>query len=240
MVKGYDNIALNEGLVLDLTFQEGSGILTHDRAKPNRHTISLVGAPVWTQTPLANLTVLNFGGANYLECAAADTVDLDFTAGDYSIVAWVKWVWDASTQMLLARYELDKTGWELYFTCNIPGSNYLTLRHHHTSLGADTRDGCFSSGWAEDVWSLVGITRQKSGGTSYPLHYRNGTPVVVTYDAGGLKDPDSSAKDLVNVRYTKNTNFYKGDLYRPRIWSRCLSAFEMLMLFEMERSLFGV
>jgi hypothetical protein len=29
-------------------------------------------------------------------------------------------------------------------------------------------------------------------------------------------------------------------MYRPRVWSRQLSAFEMLEIFEMERALFGV
>mgnify|MGYP001255334708 CR=1 FL=1 len=241
MIKGYDAIGVNLDIALDLPFREGTGALAHDVAKPVRHPVSLIHAPTWTQTSLSNLTVLTFDGASdYLECAGAATADLDFTTGDYSVVVWVNWLWTGSTQMLLARYELGKTGWEIYFTCHInPDDNYLSLRHSHQSLTPDIWSSCFSEGWPVSAWTLVGITRQKVAGTSYPLHYRNGEAVVVTYDAGGLSDPDSSAMDLVNVRFNKTANFYKGDLYRPRIWGRCLSPFEMRMIFSMERNLFG-
>ena len=241
MIKGYDNLELHNEIALDLPFYEGIGGIAHDKAKPHHRPIYLIHSPVWTQTPLSNTTVLTFDGNNdYFECAGADTADLNFTTEDYSIVAWVKWDWNASTQMLLARYELNKTGWELYFTCHVPGDNYLSLRHSHNSLAPNTSSSCFSSGWPESVWTLAGITRQKVAGTSYPLHYRNGEAVAVIYDPGGLSDPDSSAMDLVNLRFTKNANYYKGDLYRPRIWGRCLSPFEMKMMFEIERNLFGV
>lgn len=240
MVKGYDNIGVNREVLLDLTYEEGVGVLAHDRARPVRRAVTLNGPPAWIQTPLANLTVLDFNGnTDYLECDAVDTIDLDFTTDDYTLAAWVNWTDTFISQIVMGRYELDVSGWELYLTR--AGIDSLTLRHHHGSLGPDVRDGCYSAGWTPGQWWLIGVTRQKVAGTSYPLHYRNGALLTVTYDVGGLKDPDTSGQDLViGTRYTKNTNWYKGQMWRPRIWSRCLSAFEMSMMFEMERSLFGV
>jgi hypothetical protein len=241
MVKGYDNIALNEQIALDLTFQEGVGLRAHDRAGAISRACTLVGPPVWTQLALSNLTFLEFDGAgDYLECAGANTLDLDFTDSDYTLAMWIRPATVGATAMLMGRYELDKTGWELYHTDN-PPNNYVELRHHHQSLGADTRDGCYSAVWPYNEWALLGITRHAAAGTSYPQHYKNGVPVTTTWDAGGLKDPDSSARDLViGVRFSKNLNWYEGGMWRPRIWARELSAFEMAMLFEMERAFFGV
>jgi len=236
MVKSYDRLSLHEGMALDLPYREGNGVLTRDVARPVRHAATLVGAPVWTQTPLANLTVLDFDGAgDYLECDAADTADLDFTTGDYSLAVWVNWTAGAISQIVLGRYAIDVDGWETYLT-KIGAAESLTQRHHHASLAPD-RTGCYSLGWVPGQWWLLGITR--SG--AYPLHYRNGVPLTMTYDVGGLLDPDSCNRDLViGCRFSKDTNWYKGQMWRPRIWSRSLSAFEMSMLFEMERSFFGV
>lgn len=234
VVRDYDKLALDYGMLLDLRFREGSGLVTKDLALPH-HELTLVGPPTWIQVPPANITVLDFLG-DYLECSAADTADLDFTTGDYSIACWVNPV-DTSTSMNIAgRYALDTDGWEVYFF-DLPVNGYLQLRHHHASLAPDNRDGCYSTGWAENIWQLVLITR--SG--LYPLHYRNGVLLTMAYEAGGVKDPDTANRDLVvGARYTKNGDWYKQYQWGLRIWDRALSLFEAQLMFEMERAQFGV
>jgi len=137
--------------------------------------------------------------------------------------------------MIAGRYELDATGWELYLF-DLPGNGYLTLRHHHVSLAED-RDGCYSANWVENVWQFMGVSR--SG--LYPVHYRNGIALPMTYDVNGMRDPDSSPEDLViGARYTKNADYYRSLMKGLRIMGRALSANDWQEMFEMERHLFGV
>ena len=238
--KGFDSLTLHDDLLLSLPMSEGGGtILTQDVAKPH-HPVTLVHAPVWTALG-TSLQVLAFDGANdYMECAAADCVDLDFTAGDFSLACWCYWT-GTSSDIVMARYKLDPTGadpsgWETYFDDTIPAVS-LTLRFHHIAGGGSYRTGCYSTGWTKNTWWLMGISR--SG--AYPLMYRNGQGVTVTYDAGGLTDPRTSDDDLViGTRFSKDTNFWTGQLWNPRIWGRNLAAAEHMAIFNRERHLFGV
>ncbi len=232
MTRGYDKLSLDYGMLLDLRYSEGVGLITKDRARPH-HEITLVGPPAWVQTD-RNITVLDFN-SDYLECPAADTADLDFTTGDYSIACWICPI-DTSTSMnIVGRYALDTDGWEVYLFNLLVG--YLQLRHHHFSLGAgDRRDGCYSMGWQENIWQFMVITR--SG--LYPLHFRNAIPLTMAYDVGGVKNPDPAVRDLViGARYTKDQDYYKRYMWGLRIWNRALSLFDMQLMFEMERALFN-
>jgi len=232
MPKGYDNIDLNKGILLDLPFNEGSGILTRDQSKAHHQDLTLVGVPAWTNTALSHTPVLEFDGiGDYVELAGADCADLDFTTEDYSILCWVKFNWAATSQMVVARYELDVSGWELYWY------NYImTLRHSHASLApAPTRTACFSYGWTTDVWWLLGVSR--SG--LYPLMYRNGQAVVMS--AAAVQNPDASNEDLViGTRFTKGSDWMNGQLWGLRVLNRALTAIEMAQVFEIERKRFGV
>lgn len=234
MPVGYDNFALHRAILLDLPFREYSGIVTRDVSKPRR-TIDLPVPPAWSSIA-SGLGVLDFSPGDYGECLAADTGDLDFTSGDYSLAVWINSSFSAQSKMVLARYGTDLDGWELYlFDSGI--HHYLTLRHHHQSLAPDTRDGCYSDGWVNGTWFLLGVSR--SG--LYPRHFRNGLELEVTYETGGLKDPDPCARDLViGCRYTKNTDWYIGMMWRPRIFNWSLDNREWLELFNMERHWLGV
>ena len=234
-IAAFDRIATNHQCLLSLPFREGSGIITRDVAKPNHQDIDLVGFPNWVRLD-SGLGVLEFDGAgDYLECAAAKTADLNFTTEDYSITCWIYKEHSATSDMVIARYALDLDGWELYFYEPTP-HHYLTLRHHHGSLGVD-RTGCYSDDWPLATWCLLGITR--SG--AYPKHYRNGQELVVTYDVGGLGDPDTSNRDLVvGCRFSKNSDWYTGKMRDPRIWLGELSSIQMKTLFDMDAHWFGV
>ena len=83
----------------------------------------------------------------------------------------------------------------------------------------------------------MGISR--SG--AYPVHYRNGVALEMSYSAGGIQNPAASGQDLVvGARYTRDQNFYQGMLWNLRAWSRSLAPAQQLMAFDCERHLFGV
>jgi hypothetical protein len=233
----YDKHPLKSGIVLDLPFNEGGGIVTQDISKAH-HRLAAGGAPVWSNLPSgAPVSILN-GIGDYWDSPAAETADLDFTTGDYSLSCWIKPVVSAGAEMIIGRYATNIDGWELYlFDIGAGGHASLNLRHSHSSLNPDLSDSCYSEGWFEGSWYHLGVSR--SG--LWPVHYRNGQALTMAYEAGGVKSPDSANRDLViGVRYTKNANYLGGQLKNVRAWNRALTALEWAELFELERDEAGI
>ena len=245
MTLHYDSVGYNREILLDLPFREGTGVVTQDVAKPH-HVLTMVdpggGSFAWTE--LANgLTVLEFvpiggGGTDgvYLQGAAATCADLNFTTGDYSIAGWTKWgAGTNQSEIIIGRYGTDLDGWDCYYNAN---SSTLSLRHNHSSLGANSSSQCYSLGWVPGVWKLFSISRL--GASLYPLHYRNGVPLAMSYEATGMLAPDTCNRDLViGCRHSKDANWYYGLMWRPRVWPRALSEAEWIQIFERERGWFG-
>lgn len=245
-MKSYDKILENKNILLDLPFYEGVGTVTRDQARPN-HPMTLIdpggGSFVW-DTLASGLGVLDFvtvgGGATdgvNISCPALDSADLNFIAGDYSLGAWINWTDDGISQIVMGRYVLNVSGWELYLT-KIGTVSSLTLRHHHagTLVGGNPRSGCYSVDWDPGVWCFMGLSRTGGGEA---LHYKNGVPLDMI--TGGLVDPETSAQILrIGSRYTADANWYKGQMWRARIWGRALTAAEWITIFNKERAHLGV
>ena len=226
----YDNIGYNNAIALDLPFREGIGELTHDVAKPH-HPITMVNTPSWVSLT-SGLMTMGFDGTNeYLRAPNADTLDLDFMAGDYSLGGWFYWEPGDDSQIVIGRYSLDIGGWELY----LYSTGILTLRHHHAA-GATVRTGEYSVGWTMNNWVMFGISR--TGATA--AHYRDGQPLPTLASAGGLIAPETCPGWLViGVRFSLSTNQFKGQMWRPRVWPRALTAQEWLTIYEREKGWFA-
>ena len=111
----YDNLGYNRRMLLDLPFREGIGLVTQDVAKPH-HVIDMVNTPTWAALASGKMAI-NLNGTNeYLECQGAVCTDLDFTSGDFSVGGWFNWTVNEFSQIIIARYELSVSGWEVYTT----------------------------------------------------------------------------------------------------------------------------
>ena len=231
MVSHYDSISYNENVLLDLPFMEATGTVTRDIAKPH-HLVSLVNAPTWS-TLGSGLGVLTFNGTNeYAQCLNADSADMEFTSGDYSIAGWINWTDTATSEIIIGRYELSVGGWELYLYNNA-GTYYLTLRHHHAG-GGTARTGANSTGWTPGSWVHFGVSRS---GTSAQF-YRNGVAVDTTSDT--LIDPETTTQDLViSTRYTKNSDWYKGPLVNLKVFDEELTSNDFRNMYEIEKRWFA-
>jgi len=232
---GYDNLAINRQIALDLPFREASGLITHDVAKPH-HIASLAGhAPVWGEVALSGLGVLEFNGTSqYLEIPAADTQDLDFT-GDFALAVWIHPVFGAC-DMLMCRSLLDNCGWEMYIDENASVNNYLSLRSNQ----AGSRTGAYASDFTADEWQLVGFDYDSA--TSLATAFKNGLPKVTTNN-GGILDPIAcgvTQKLLIGVQQGEISNFFKGKMWRPRAWPRKLGTAGWAQIFEYHRHWLGV
>ena len=228
MTSHYDDITLNDSMLLDLPMTEGIGTILHDVASPH-HLVTLVGAPTWT-AQVSGLMTVNFDGeTQYAVCANANCADLGFTSEDYTILGVLNWIVDDTSQIVIGRYELSVGGWELY----LYQTGSLSIRHHHaaTLVGgppAIPRTGAWSLGWTPGTTWVFGFTR--IGSTCQ--FYRNGLAVATTSDA--LVDPEATDRDLViGVRYSKDNNFFKSILYRPRIIGAALTASQHRTAYEL-------
>lgn len=231
IVNHYDSVAEKASILLDLPFREATGVVTIDVA-PNNVPVVMVNTPTWT-TLASGLQVITLNGTTeYLYLDNADSADMDFTTGDYSVGGWFNWTIDESSQIVIARYVVSNNGWEVYLT-NAAGINYLTLRHHHAA-GATTRTGGYSVGWTPGTTFHFGITRE---GDSCQF-YRNGRPISTVTDA--LIDPETCNQDMViGVRYSKDANYFKGQLWRPRVWSRALTKDDWRRMYDREAAWFA-
>jgi hypothetical protein len=233
MAVGYDKKSMqHDELLLSLPFCEATGLVFKDIAKPHHFSDGL--NITWTTLP-SGLQAATFNGASaYTDILAADSADLNIMAQDYSVVGWINYNVLAQSQIIIGRYGVDLDGWELYiYSVN----HTLNLRHHHASL-VPTRTGCYSLDWTTGQWHLLGISRIGA----YPLMYRNGEEVAVTYDVGGLSDPDTCNRDLVvGIRYTKDANWYSGYMHGFRVWvGKALTTEEHRHIFNTERRWFDV
>lgn len=211
-VAHYDSLTSpRDDMLLDLPFREGVGAITQDVAKPH-HPVTLVATPTWA-AEASGLGVLDFAGLGpneYLQCLGADSADLDFMAHNYSLWGWLNWTINETSQIVIARYEVFVSGWELYLT-ESAGVYYLSLRHHHAG-GATNRTSAYSIGWTPGTDWFFGILRVGAG----VAMTRNGVAVPTTSEV--MIDPETCSKDLViGCRYTKDANFFDGTMYRPRI-----------------------
>lgn len=227
----YDNLAINREILLDLPFREGRGVITQDVAKPH-HPVTLIDTPTWTTLDNRIMTLDFNGTSEYLQCLGADSGDLNFTTGPYSVGCWFNYS-GGQAYSILARYEITGpgegvSGWEVFWYNNI-----VTLRHHHAA-GTPTRTAGFSTGWTSNTWLFMGISR--IGAAS--IHYRNGVALTMVHSDGGLVDPETCARDLVNCRYSKDGNFANGGVWRPRVWGRALSPSEWLGIYNHEKRWF--
>jgi len=228
-VKSYDKLPINTGIVLDLPHREGVGVKTFDISR-SKINMDFVAAPAWT--PLASrLKALTYDGLNdYLECPAADSVALNFTSEDFTLLAWCYVDLAATTSdMIMCQSEVDVCGWEFYayhdtlsinLRCNQLGSR--------TGIGAA---GCYAKG----EWFLAGVTRKGNTGQFYV----NGLPVTTL---GTLLDPVSAAggQRLLIGRQWTDSNHWKGMMRHHRAWVRDIGAGAMASIWAAEHAAHGV
>ena len=196
----------------------------------------------WAQLP-SGLWVMVFNGASSLvDRANATTLSMGLRLNQgYTIEGWINWEIAAEiSQIVIGRYELDVSGWELYLS-KVAAVVSLTQRHHHagTIVDANPRSATFSNGWTENTPLHMAVVFQGNGTDC--IHYRNAVPVAVTSSTGGIRAFEETAQDLViGARYTKDANWYQGEMSKLIMHDYILTPGQVLKRFEATRSLFGV
>ena len=225
---GYDNLDVNQEMLLDLRIVEGTGTNTQDWAKAH-HVCALVGAPTWPNLD-NGLTYLDFvaGNPDYILSLQAATADLNFTAGDFSLAVWIR-PDVGGNRFLFQRGLTQNDGYGFLYNTN----EALTFATNQAAAAQFTVSAVDAV--VVGTWVLAAVTRSGATAEIYVDGVRNVTTV------GTHVDPLTSARNLyIGVNDGAGAGWFDGDLWRPRVWGRALSAAEMLAIFEYERHLFGV
>ena len=221
---GYDKVGLNQELLLNLKFVEGTGLITHDWAKPN-HENPLLVTPAWYQ--LANgKNYLDFDDTNpdWIEITGANSADLNFTIGDYSVGCWV--YFDTTLGgMLMIRGLASTDGWYLY----IDGSDG---KIYFGTNQAGARQLSYSNDDAVELdgWYLVVATRD---GADVSL-YSNGIDVTELQDTH-VNPLTSARKFLIGVDDDEASETINGKVGEVWIWDRELTPADVKQLYELTR-----
>ena len=236
---GYDNLAINHQILLDLPFREGTGAITCDVAKPHHQDVDLINAPTW-ESLVSGLGVIDLDGINqYLQLLAASSADLDFTSEDYSLGEWVYFrAGGPDDKTVMCRFLVDNNGWELYHYTN----EILSLRHHHagTIVGLHPRTSAYSENWSFGKWWFFGVSRSGASAQFYRGDASGLVALPTTITAGGLVDPEPCNQNFLIGNDTTLTNRHNGKLWRPRAWpTKSLSMIEWAQVLEYERHWFG-
>jgi len=228
MSVGYDNLAINHQIVLDLPFEEMTGLVTYSRSHNDIGPATLHGTPVWQQ--LANgMQYLEFDPTNpdWLDIPAADSVDLDFTSEPFSMGVWAR-VDDLSIpRVILCRGLLSTDGWS--FAILADGSlTFVTNQGGATQITMSTAGDIVVANWY-----LFGISRV---GPSIRC-YINGRDRTNT--AGAHVDPLTSARELhIGIYDNETLSPWDGGMHRPRVWGRALSSLDWMQWYNMGSPMF--
>jgi len=184
--------------------------------------MTLVSSPAWADIGITFADI-----PDEITCPGADTADLNFTSGDFSLVVWAYPTDLGSAALFMNRGTLDASGWEWY-TAN----NNLALRTNQ----AGSRCGASGMGCVVvDTWQLLGVSR--SGLVAQA--YKNGQRVRTLISAGGLLDPITCVQTF-RIANNPHDDGFVGTQWRPRAWERELSDSDHERIFTNERYIFGV
>jgi len=233
------------GCILDLFRQQGGaspGLVTSYDHSRWHHDVTLHNV-TWTQGHTGVWIPLFNGTSAYMDATHASTEAMGITGGlleGYTIMGWCQWIDTSQSEIIIARYELDVGGWELYLTENA-GVYYLTQRHHHAGTIVDThpRSATNSVGWIPETSYFFTVVFQGNGMEC--LHYRNGVVLATTSSTGNVRDFESTTQDLViGTRFTTDANWYESEMGGLRMFNYIMSPAQIRARYHAEKYLVGV
>ena len=226
----YDQLPWNRQLLLDLQFREYDGTMAFDHARPH-HPLTFHGTPTW-RFNANGLTYLDFEALtpDWLDSDALSSVDLDFTAGDFTLATWLSFE-SVGFRYLMCRGLTDTDGWEWA----IDTDSALWLRTNQAGVGAH-QDTTSAIGAIPLTTFTLAVTVRDGASV---VHYVNGALSLGT--AGTHVNPVTSARELhIGIADSEAAGFFDGILWRPRIWSGALSAAQIASIYRVERGMLGV
>jgi len=238
MSVAYDNLPINFQQLLSAPFREatgGAGDPTQDVARPH-HPLILRGATIaWGQVALSNLTYINLDSdtPDFIECAAADSVDLDFIGDDFAMMCWVHSTGLVGGRAIMYKGLQDNDGWGWFVRAT--GQQYFETNQLGAGLHQATQSP--AGDVVIDTWWLLGMSRS---GAAIQL-FKNGIGVTDPDETGVHINPASAVARDLHIGIADNEALYpwRGYKWNPRIWGRHLPLNAHKQVFDLEGHFFG-
>lgn len=231
---GYDKYPLYKDLLVDLRFEEYSGVITRDLARPHHSNPTLVNGVAWSK--VGKLSILDFDDTafHYVRINNADSADCNFTTESFSGALW--WYSDDVSPFawFICRGAYDTSGWMFQVNGDNPGVILETVQAGPSTIVSGA--SLASTGALTNTWRFLGFTRN---GTSVRI-YCNGIDRTDFIGAHNAILPTAVEHLHFGSYDNAGSGYSDGKMWRPRVWSRCLSPAEMRYIFQTERHLFGV
>lgn len=227
-MRSYDHLPINYQTSLDLRFTEATGTVASDWSKTHKEPVTLTGVPVWRPLP-NDLMALDFDPTNpdYLVILAAACADLGYTASDFSGIAWIR------SHSVGNRYLFNKSdgtaGWFFY----INATSQMTFV---TCQAGPVTQMTLGNPLTLNVWNLVAFVRD---GANVDI-YTNGVKDNNTLGTHIAPAASAALNFYIGCNDLAAAGWFDGDIYRPRIYPKALSADIIKSIYNYERKLLEV
>ncbi len=224
-VKLYDNLPLNQGVVLDIPNIEGTGALVCDLSKYHNNGVFGAGAaaPTWTQLPSGIWVTTYIGTGQDIICPAAASIN------NLPQLSWETWIYSVAANV--DRF-LDKN--QKGF--RILASNLFALFYAATTNAQSRESGVFP------LNTLVHtvLTYDDTGDRKIYL-YKNGIEVTYDYQTAAVGALNNDAANTFKIGTEPGfVNYMNGYIGQVRVYARALSAAEVAARFQETRGHYGV
>jgi len=224
-------IGKTTGCVLDVANQRGgampSVVTLHDWSRYQSH--GAITTCTWTQIPSTGLWILDFnsGTPDYVEIAEADSRQMNFTSGDFSGIARVKFDSVVGNRAMFFRGLWNTDG---YFWLNINGRMYL-----YTCQAVAQQESITDAGLlVAHIWYTLGFSRS---GNSVRL-YVNGVDMTTT--VGNHIDPLTCIRSAKIGVYDDLVSWpFDGQMSLLQVYDYALSPAQHRAMYHKTRWLFG-
>ena len=213
---------LENGLVLDLKFNEGVGTVLHDSSGERNHGVfgPEAAAPTWVEGQGGG-RALSFDGSDYVNCGDGASLRV---VGDITVAIWSKIPIRGAPGVLIAKYSGSgpDTGWEIWHIAN-----------GQVVFGGRDGSGVFVfSGYGpeidDDIWHFIVGQRE---GSVWRVIMDMVTPTQ--NDVGTSGDISAPGIDLYLGVY--GAAYVVGTQAEARVWNRALSIEERALLYAQRR-----
>jgi hypothetical protein len=221
----------DDGLVLYLPFQEGTGRKTWDFSGRGNHG-NLVNGPTWVVGKHG--WALDFDGTDDYVVVDGNDYDID---SDTTWEAWIKITWSLASDdsvEIVSKYGNTEFNYQKVFAFDLFGSRLrLYLRHQDGSN--DSNPDIISNQMVGDGnWHHVVATYEITTGDAN-LYIDGSLDISETLDSGEIIIGTENLYVGVGNFYGGFTNYFNGIIDEVRIYNRALSADEIRRHYEQTR-----
>jgi len=222
------------GLVGYWHLDEGTATTTYD-ASGNGNTGTLTNGPTWqTGTNCKAGSCLSFNGSTN-SIQVPDASILNFGAGDFSVIAWVKLNNSNSMRFVNKWLNSSVVGWIFDGNETTTGTNQPGYLRFRMGDGTHNFDYAANGNLNNGNWHNIAVTLSRSSTTGLKL-YVDGQQIGTSQDPTAVTGSVSASTPFgIGVIPSILGSYFNGNIDEVRLYNRALSATEVSDIYNSTR-----